>query len=549
MTEPRYHYGIIPNSRRFPRTWSDWLRPAAVVLVAVLVVSGVTTAAPWLIQRLGCHDGLPSADIYSSEAPDGSSECVGITDGSYVFGLSAEFESVLSRIRKQNENAARACGAQPQEPVKIGVLTSLTHPNSGSRALHELEGFAAGQARANQPGCVRPLQLLVAHTGKAEQAAVDLARRFRANRDVMAVVGLGLSGINAANAANVLGAPIDENNERPVPMVSDVITAEGFDSDGTTDAHGCDYDATFRKGIGGNYFFRVSFRNGAQVDELAKYLGAGNPPMFIVTPDNQRDPYTCTTLQRVRALYRQQQPQVQEVLFSVDNQATVPQVARRVCGSDQAVSVFYAARSRDLGRFLAGLAERYDRGVCEAESITVVSTSDAARMRVPEMDKGLETPRERALQSPAFADGRLRLLYTPLADPDVLRRGEAGGGLEFAELARLFDELDFAPAHLDDGWAINAYDSVFTVTNAVNDLDSNQTVTRDLVRGAIAGFSAADEKSTLSGANGRIGFENNGNRAGAPVIVRLCPPGSAVRTHTVTTFGAPGDRTPCQGPG
>ena len=549
MTEPRYHYGIIPNSRRFPRMWSDWLRPAAVVLVAVLVVSGVTTAAPWLTKRLGCRDGLPSGDVYSSEysskEQDGDKECVGITDGSYAFGLPAEFERVLSRIRKQNEDAATACGAERREPVTIGVLTTLTHPNSGARPEHELEGFAAGQARANQPGCVRPLQLLVAHTGKAEQAAVELARRFRADPSVTAVVGLGLSGINAANAANVLGTPIDENDVRPVPMVSDVITAEGFDSDGTTDAHGCDYEATFGKGIGGNYFFRVSFRNGVQVDELAKYLGAGNPPMFIVTPDDQRDPYTCTTLQRIRALYRQQQPQVQEVLFSVDNEATVPQAARRVCNSEEAVTVFYTARSRDLGRFLAGLAERYDRGVCEARSITVVSTSDAARMRVPEMDKGLETPRERALTSPAFADGRLRLVYTPLADPDVLRRGEAGGGPEFVELVRLFDAMDFDVAHLDDGWAINAYDAVFTVSKAVNDLDANQAVTRDLVRGAIAGFSAADEKSALSGANGRIGFENNGNRAGVPVIVRLCPPDSAARTHTVTEFGAPGDRTPC----
>lgn len=118
-------------------------------------------------------------------------------------------------------------------------------------------------------------------------------------------------------------------------------------------------------------------------------------------------------------------------------------------------------------------------------------------------------------------------------------------GSEFTELERLFKEMAFDVAHLDDGWAINAYDAVYTVAEAVDSLDSDRPVTRALVRGAIATFSAADEISQLRGANGPIGFENNGNRTCTPVTVRLCPPDSAGRTHTVTPIGTPGDRTPC----
>src|SRR5947209_17690392 len=135
MTEPRYHYGIIPNPGRFPRLWSDWLRPAIVLLVAVLLVIG-GIAAPWVIGHLSCRDGLPSRDIYSSKG-----ECVGITDGSYAFGLPDEFKHVLGRIADQNKNAERLPCGPDRKPVTIGVLTTLTDPNSGARALHQLEGF------------------------------------------------------------------------------------------------------------------------------------------------------------------------------------------------------------------------------------------------------------------------------------------------------------------------------------------------------------------------------------------------------------------------
>lgn len=547
MTERRYHYGIIPNPKRFPRLWSDWLRPATVLLVAVLLVTGVPTAGPWLTGRLWCRDGLPSDDVYSS-----GGECVGITDGSYAFGLPAEFEQVLGRIADQNKTAENLpCGAD-REPVKIGVLTTLTHPNSGARALHELEGFAAGQARSNQKGCSRPLVLRVGHTGKAEQEVEELARRFREDPSVVAVVGLPLSSIPAAKAANVLGAPPDKSkgDGDSVPVVSDTITAEGFDRDGTQDTARCDEEALFRQGIGHGYFFRVSYRVGLQVEELAKYLGADNRPTLIVTPIETDDPLTCITLNQLRARYPEKRPEmpemaeVPEVAFSADDESTVRELAQRVCREKDAVTAFYIARSRDLGRFLAYLAEGYDMGLCIA-TITVISPSDASRMRVPESDPNLEAPRSKALQSKAFTDGRLRLVYTPLADPDALLPLEGDGGSELMELMHLFDEAGVDQAHLDDGWAINAYDTVYTVAKAITGLSEDKPVTRALVRGEIAGFAATGEQTQLVGANGRIVFENNGNRVGTPLTVRLCPLDPTGGTRTVTQPVPSDDRPPC----
>lgn len=548
MTEPRYRYGVIPNPGRFPRLWSHWLRPVTVLLVAVLLIIGVI-AAPSLIGRLSCRVAWPSGDIYPSDG-----ECVGITDGSYAFGL-PEFKQVLDRIKKQNDAAeALPCGPD-RKTVTIGVLTTLTDPNAGARALHQLEGFAAGQARSNQSGCSRPLVLRVAHTGKAEQEAEKLARRFREDRGIMAVVGLPLSSIPAAKAANALGVPLNENEADPVPVVSATITAEGFDSDGTEHAGRCEAEDLFSRGIGHGHFFRVSYRISLQVEKLANYLGTEKRPTMIVAPIESSDPYTCITLNLLEARYKQQQsnvPEVPQVRFNADDETTVRAMAERVCREKDDVTVFYIARSRDLGRLLDALAERYRNGFCPTTTITVVSTSDAARMRVPDPDPNLEKFRTGVLQSSAFADGRLRLIYTPLADPDVLNSDQIDGS-EFAELKNQFKEECsgaencFNSSHLDDGWAINAYDAMHTVAKAIEGLSVKDDVTRGLVRGAIAGFSATGEQAQLVGANGRISFENSGNRAGTPVIVRLCPlnSNSKGRTHTVTQLKPPGDRTSC----
>jgi len=533
VTAPRHHFWLIPHRERFPRRRSDWLRPVVVLLAIALLATGAVTAVPWLAKRLVCRDGLPSGAVYSS-----GGDCVGLSDGRYAFDV-AGFDRVLGRVAELNAQAPGACGDQPRPPVTVGVLMSLTNPGSGSRALHELEGFVAAQARANQPGCHRALRLRVGHTGSAEQAAEDIARRFRADPAVVAVVGLGLSSSQAARAINALGGPPGTDGSSPVPMVSDVITAEGFDADGTQLASRCADEATLAAGVGGTYFFRVAYRNALQIDELRAFLG--DRPTFVVAPDDPDDPYTCTSLQQLRTLYQQARPQVPEVRFSVTNAATVPQVAQRVCGARGAVTVFYVARSRDLGVFLASLADRYDNGRCEAESVTVASISDAVRMRVPEIDPGLEAPRRRALASAAFGSGWLRLVYTPLADVDGLRRR----GQEFAMLEQQFRSAGFDVAHLDDGWGINAYDAVRTVAEAVQTLDSDKDVTRAGLRSAVAAFSAAGEGPELVGANGPIRFENNGNRVGVPAAVRLCPPDPVGRLRTVAQPADPPARPSC----
>ncbi len=513
----RFQFRIFPRRNKFFRGWWDkWLRVVLVVGLLAAAVPGYL-AVDWLSARLGCRDGWPSGDVWSQDG-----ECVGITSGPYAFGL-AEFGPVLAKIAEQNENAGKA-GCQPgASPVTVAVLSTLTTPFGGGRTLHEIEGYAAAQVRANGVGCIHPIRLKVAHMGATEQAATTIAARLKADPSVVAMVGMGLSDQRSADAADLLGGP-----DQPVPMVGTLITAEGFDADGSAadrpDFGTCDENVTYHNGVGEGYFYRVAHRNAKQIRLLGDFLKA--PPTFIVTPNDKRDPYTCTALPFVRRL-----GEGPEVKFDPSDPATVGPAAQRICGRQGNVTAFYIARSRDLGRFLRSIDEEYRNGLCQAGAITVVSPSDGVRMRVPEADPGLEGARQQALASAKFRDGTVRLVFTPLADSDSLR----GSNSEYATLENLFGQNGFDLSHLDGGWAINAYDALHTVSEAVRTLSANSEVTRSVLNSAISGFAAG---SGRLGAGGQIEFDNNGNRTGSPVAVQLCPARDGGRPATVRVDAA-----------
>jgi hypothetical protein len=176
----------------------------------------------------------------------------------------------------------------------------------GWSVRHEIEGIAAAQAQANAPGCVHPVLVEIANTGSNEQAATDVALQLKNNPDVVAVVGMGLSLQRSADAADLLGKQPDA-----MPMIADVITAEGFDATGSRgkedDFTNC--AASYPNGVGGGYFYRVAYDNSAQINGLAKYLG-GTQPDFVLTPTDLSDPYTCTALALVEKHFNNQVTQV-----------------------------------------------------------------------------------------------------------------------------------------------------------------------------------------------------------------------------------------------
>lgn len=498
----RYRFGVLPDRGRFPKRWSDWIR-LTLVVVSVAAAAVVVPQASTIADHVQCRDGWPGSDVWQS-----GDECVGLTEGPYAFELPA-FEQVMRTVDEQNKKAPGQCEGTP---VTIGVLMTMSDRFAGARAVHELEGMAAGQARANDTGCLHPVKLVVGQLGAYgdSRAPVEVARKLAERQDVVAVAGIGLSHRLSADIADLLA-------EAKIPMVSDLITAEGFDQSGSSgdqpDFHSCDSDVAYRDGIGKDHFYRVAFRGAVQVARLREAVGGR--PGFIMVPIGGSDPYTCTALP---VMQREFGGDVTEVKFDQDEPSTVPQTARRVCGVAGDVTVAYIARGRDLARLLFNLDEAYANGQCAATSVTVLSTSDGNRLRAPELDPVLEDLRVKALTSPSFTSGKVRLVATLVGGADKASPDNPG----FAEFEQAFTGAGFDITHADAGWAINAYDAMTTISAALRKLPANRPVQRSQVNTEISGFSSPEQ--AVRGAGGQISFDNSGNRTGdGPPVVRICP--------------------------
>lgn len=501
----RYLWIVIPNPRRFPKRWWHWWR---LTLVVVLVAAGVVVV-PWLPSHVACADGLPSNARWSA-----GGDCVGVSDDAYDFGHN-EFDAALSKIDQQN-NAVRSGddGCPQGSTITVGALVTLASPNAGGRSVHEIEGIAAAQAQANAPGCVHPVLVEVANMGRDEQAAKEVAQQLKDDSDVVAAVGIGLSHQQSADAADLLGQKPDA-----VPMVADVITAEGFDATGSRGREGdfAKCAASYPNGVGGGYFYRVAYNNAVQIDGLAKYL-AGNIPDFILTPTDLGDPYTCTALALVENHFDNQ---VAPVKFDPTDASTVPVAVQRICGTQHPVTVFYTARSSDLGRFIQEINKATQNGTCQPGSITLVSPSDADRILATEPDPGLESIRQGALTSSIFQQGQLKLVYAALTSAD-----SQSATAQYEQLIRQMSSEGFNSGDIADGWAINAYDALSTIAQASGTLSASQTVTRGQVNSAVSALSTV-------GAGGHISFDAAGNRTGDPPILRVCPAPAGKPVFTV----------------
>lgn len=506
---PRRHLLIFPRSDRPAPIPSDWTPLIAAVAATLVVVAGIIFV-PRLVPVIECHDGFPSASVWKS-----GDDCVGLTDGGYAFGLDA-FDAVMDVIDEQNRTAADQCDPNGS-PATVGVLLTMTDDFAGSRALHELEGMAAGQRVANGTGCLHPVELVIGHVGKYDgnSAAPAVAQLVADHPDVAAVAGIGLSHQLSAEVADILAAA-------KLPMVADLITAEGFDQSGSQEDQpsfdDCDSEITYPRGIGKDFYYRVAFRSAAQLAQLSGVVPTR--PDFIAVPTGGSDPYTCTTLPLMQ---RQFGGNITEVKFDTEDPSTVSQTAMRVCGEPRDVTVAYVARGRDLGQFLYSLDEVVSNGQCAASSITVISTSDGSRLRARETDARLEDLRVRALTSRNFASGKIRLFLPLVAGADK----QSSYNPRFADFEAAFAGAGFDPAHIDDGWAVNAYDAITTISTALRTLPTDRPVQRGQINTVISGMSSPER--FVPGAGGPISFDNSGNRTGGgPPVIRLCPlPGSS----------------------
>jgi hypothetical protein len=204
------------NSQQHPERW--WPpRPAVLVVVVLSLV--LATAVAWGINTLVNACGGPGSGV---SRVDG--ECVGVTDGSYVFDPA--LADVEAKIAAEN---ARVAGSGHTVTVALLNLMTVnnTSPVSLAEVVNQLEGAYTAQYRANQTndlGDPSPLiRLVLANEGSHEnqwQPVVHQIEGMVGDQDpLVAVTGLGVSVKQTEDGAKDLAA-------HHIPMVGALTTAD-----------------------------------------------------------------------------------------------------------------------------------------------------------------------------------------------------------------------------------------------------------------------------------------------------------------------------------
>lgn len=156
----------------------------------------------------------------------GNGECVGISDGSFVF--SPRLAGVEKRIQKLNDDVLRS-GKPYITVVYLGSMTtdpSARNPQADLLAgIHgELVGLSIAQQAHNDASGQPLLRLLLANTGSKFRYAGAVAERVREraarDRTIVAAVGFGQSRKQTQDAINVL-------SRAALPMIGTTNTFDG----------------------------------------------------------------------------------------------------------------------------------------------------------------------------------------------------------------------------------------------------------------------------------------------------------------------------------
>jgi ABC-type branched-subunit amino acid transport system substrate-binding protein len=454
---------------------------AVVVLVAAVLVYVMRRGEP------ECADGIPRVGVRSGDQV--RQECIGVT-GSFAF--EPRFGSVMAALRKENAFATQG-GAGTY--VTLAFLGPLT--NADERVVHQLEGAVTGQHRANQEPLVGEhprIKLVLANMDSTEghwrQISDELIEMVRGPDHLVAVAGLGLSQRETLWAAQRL-------RTADLPMVSDIVTTDKIDK---TQAVG---------------LARVNPRVGDEVAALAEYVGAKTKlrRAMLVNSAKEGDLYAeslTTAFKKSMGRYWRAGGEVGDPFGeNPGNEFNV--IVGNLCSVRPPDMIMYAGRGGDLPKFIGYLSNRN----CHPDPITIVTGSDTVRLILDDPENRQAVAALGARRNP------ISLIYTPLAEPSVLR--DRSPRL-YEGFERSFRNLGFEPEHLRTGWAIMSHDAVITEALAIRRAAPVQGLPAAAkVRDSL--YLLSSPANSVPGASGQFQLDpDTGNRAGLQLpVLRLRP--------------------------
>ncbi|GAB3229344.1 hypothetical protein GCM10027447_22520 [Glycomyces halotolerans] len=480
-----------------------WLTALAVFATAVLVAVG--RYPDW--QCGGVSDGG-----YEVRMVDG--ECLGVTDGSFVFD--DRFEKIEGLIEIENDWAAAQAEADDQPLVKIALLTTLTTTDSsamsGSKMQSALEGAYVALYRANRTrelGDHQPyIQLLLANEGARQRHwEVPVGQLLEMTDDevpLVAVMGQSVSSENTMAAAERL-------SEHGIPMVTGVTTADAIDYDGVpglirTAPSNSDFAAALRAHLEA----RADLESAMLVyDSTAQDLYVSN---LRTTYEAHLGEYLVSAHQPfVGRSIAEGGPEVFDL------------ISTNICDVRPDV-VLFAGREPDLKVFIEALSVRS----CRDEPLTVLFGVTGTHLHSDaQIAEWVEI-------------GNLEVLFAAGSDP-----GWAMGHTEPPEGFAAFHShyrnlVDSEPSALFDGYAATYHDALAIAIAAVRNTDpwSDRAPAAEDVREHLL---LLNSEQVVRGATGTLNFSINrgGNPGGkfVPVVPLPYPdePGDRANSETYVT--------------
>lgn len=472
----------MSNSDRVPVPPPVYRKGAWIAgFVVLLLVAGVVGYR--VLEDSGKPDECgPGVEVHGPRA-----ECVGVTDGSFVFMDS--LRDVEGKI--QRENADVVASGKPYVSIVLFVSMTLGDPDivTPEWVRHHLQGAHLAQHLANHSdalGGPPQVRLLLANPGSRleqwEPVVAEIERR-KDEENIVAVTGIGLSLDTARLAMTRL-------SEMRMPIVASTLTADDLSD------------------IPGS--LRISPTNSAGTRALAAYLKPRAHRAVLVRDENPDDHYAETLAATFPKHFEDGSHEIvgpperfNSKLPSVEN--AFLQMMPNICQHAPDL-VFFAGRAAHLSPFIAQLANRS----CRDDPITVATGDDLSIVTArPDAVR-------RALQS------NITVIHTELAHP----KAWAAQPKMFADepVANFTDRCEscfptlFPAEPLDDGVAIMAHDAVLTAVRAarLSAGPNPRRVSHEDVLQAMYGLHGAQ---ALSGASGTLSFDEHGDPIDKPVPV------------------------------
>lgn len=464
------------------------LRYALAVVAALVLVAGVVTAV--VLPQIWCdaNRNLPRQD----------GECVGVTDGSFVFapGLA----QVENDIKTENQRISE------QKSVTVAVLlpmTSTTTLFTQQDIVSNLEGSYIAQFNYNNAAGntqAPKIRLVLANEGSRELAwqhvTGQLEGMVHGSSPLVAVTGIGVSTPQTGNVENELA-------RAKIPMIGSEYSSDNLNATGVGLTDGVPIPGS----ISG--LVRVIESNEADIQAVGSYLSShpGSVPdlsrAVLVDDTNPDDPYADTLAKDFKtvapfAAALRGTDFLTKIYDAEPGTIAVPaefdHIASELCDPQEPSLVLYTGRSILLPYLITDLKEH-----CSQRRITVVTGSDATSL-------------------PQFStkSTNVTVLYAAPNDPRALANPNQSQYQMFK--ADFLNTHHYPQQDLDTGWAVQGDDAMQTAITAIESTLSS--LPNSPLPNAVSVIGTLDRLKTpepsVRGVSGMFSFDSAGDRIGSP---------------------------------